>query len=84
MFGQLADKKSGILFNTEDNRIYLFSGSELTGISQCQKPLEFELSRKKRKPFAQPYLLVSDILTAWEQMDVLRLAMEGLRMKKRL
>ena len=81
LIGQFAGKESGILFNSEDNRIYIFNGNTLSGIYQCQKPPEFKLSKKKRKPFAQPYLLVNHNLTAWERMDVLRLAMEGLRMK---
>jgi hypothetical protein len=81
LIGQFAGKESGILFNSEDNRIYIFNGNMLSGMYQCQKPPEFKLSKKKRKPFAQPYLLVNHSLTAWERMDVLRLAMEGLRMK---
>jgi len=81
LIGQFAGKESGILFNSEDNRIYIFNGNTLSGIYQCQKPPEFKLSKKKRKPFAQPYLLLNHSLTAWERMDVLRLAMEGLRMK---
>ena len=81
LIGQFTGKESGILFNSEDNRIYIFYGDQLLGMYQCQNPPPFKLSKKKRKPFAQPYLLVNSKLTAWERMDILRLAMEGLRMK---
>jgi len=81
LIGQFTGKESGILFNSADNRIYIFNGNDLSGLYQCQKPPEFKLSKKKRKPFAQPYLLVNHSLTAWERIDILRLAMEGIRMK---
>jgi len=82
LIGEFTGKESGILFNSEDNRIYIYNGSELSGIYQCQYPPKMTLNKKKRKPHEQPYLLVNTEVTAWERMDVLRLAMEGLRMKR--
>jgi len=79
--GEFTGKKYGILFNSPQNRIYIITGDEISGIYQCQKPPQLKLSKKKRKPFVQPYLLVNIKLAAWERMDILRLAMVGLRMK---
>jgi hypothetical protein len=81
LIGEFTGKESAILFNSEDNRIYIYNGSELSGIYQCQNPPKLTLSKKKRKPFEQPFLLVNTMLSAWGRMDVLRLAMEGIRMK---
>ena len=80
LIGEFNGNQSGILVNSEDNRIYIFDGNTLSGMYQCQKPPKLKLNKKKRT-FAQPYLLVNKKLTAWERADVLRLAMEGLRMK---
>lgn len=82
LLGELAGNKSVILYNIENNRIYLFSGNGLTGIYQCQKPPpQIAFGRKKRRVSPQPYLLVNNELSHWERMDLLRLAMVGLRMK---
>jgi hypothetical protein len=81
LVGEFTGIESCILFNSVDNRIYIYKGDELSGMYQCQKPPQLKLSKKKRKPAAQPYLLINTNLTAWERMDVLRLAMVGLRMK---
>ncbi len=81
LVGEFTGKKYGILFNSTENRIYIITSDEISGIYQCQKPPQLKLSKKKRKPFAQPYLLVNTRLTSWERMDILRLAMLGLRMK---
>lgn len=81
LHGQFNGRESVILFNSNDNRLYLYTGNELSGIYECQKPpVQLTFNKKKRK-FIQPYLLVNHNLTEWERMDILRLAMVGLRMK---
>ena len=81
LLGELAGNKNVIVYNTDDNRIYLFAGEVLTGIFQCPKPPpQIGFVKKKRKVLPS-YLLVSSNLTQWERMDVLRLVMVGLRMK---
>jgi hypothetical protein len=82
LLGEFAGKESCILFNSSDNRIYLFRGNEPTGILQCLKPSMQIIFNKKKHKVVQPYLLVNQKLTAWERMDVLRLAMAGLRIKR--
>jgi hypothetical protein len=81
LLGKFNGNESCILFNSKDNRIYLFSGNDLSGIYQCQKPPPQITFNKKKRKVAQPYLLVNDKLTEWERMDILRLAMVGVRMK---
>ena len=82
LLGELAGNKSVIVYNIENNRIYLFSRNVLTGIFQCQKPPpQIAFGKKKRRVSPQPYLLVNNELSHWERMDLLRLAMVGLRMK---
>lgn len=81
LLGQFNGKESGILFNSNDTRIYIFTGNELSGIYDCQKPPHQLTFNKKKRKFIQPYLLVNHNLTEWERMDILRLAMVGLRMK---
>jgi hypothetical protein len=81
LLGQFNGKESSVLFNSTDNRIYMFTGDELSGIYDCQKPpLQLTFNKKKRK-FNQPYLLINLNLSACERMDILRLAMVGLRIK---
>jgi len=81
LIGEFTGKACAVLFNTTDNRIYIFKENKLSGMYQCQYPPKVTLSKKKRKPALQPYLLVDAELTAWERMDILRLAMVGLRLK---
>lgn len=81
LLGQFNGRENSILYNENENKFYLFTGNELAGIYECQKPpLQLTFNKKKRK-FLQPYLLVNHKLTEWESMDILRLAMVGLRMK---
>jgi hypothetical protein len=82
LLGEFTDKEYAMLYNLNSNRIYIFSGDVLTGIFQCkQEPTQFLIKKKKKRVFSQPYLLINSSLSAWERMDVLRLAMAGLRMK---
>jgi hypothetical protein len=81
LVGEFTGKANAIIFNVTDNRLYIFKGNKLSGMYQCQKPPKVTLSKKKRKSAAQPYLLADAELTAWEHMDILRLAMVGLRLK---
>jgi len=81
LHGEFNGNISSIFYNSNNNRIYLFTGNELTGIFQCQKPPPQILFNKKKRKIAQPYLLVNNKLTAWDRMDILRLAMVGLRIK---
>ncbi len=81
LVGEFTGKACAILFNTTENRIYIFKENNLSGIYQCQNPPKVTLSKKKRKPAAQPYLLVGTELTAWDRVDILRLAMVGLHME---
>jgi hypothetical protein len=81
LLGELAGNKNVIVYNTDDNRIYLFTGELLTGIFQCQKPPPQIAFGKKKRKVSPTYLLLNANHTQWERMDVLRLAMVGLRMK---
>jgi hypothetical protein len=80
LLGEFLGKKSAIIFNSDENRLYIFDQYDLKGIYQITKPPS-PLVRKKKRIVVQPYLLVKENLTGYERMDVLRLAMIGLRMK---
>jgi hypothetical protein len=80
LLGEFLGKKSTLIFNSDDNRLYIFDQYDLKGIYQITKPPS-PLVRKKKRIVVQPYLLVKENLTGYERMDVLRLAMIGLRMK---
>jgi hypothetical protein len=77
--GEFTGREIELLYNTEENRIYLYEGAMIKGIYQCQKPPKVALKKKNRTVY-QPYLLVNEKLNEWERMDELRLAMVGLRM----
>lgn len=81
LLGKFNGNESCILYNSKDNRIYLFSGNDLSGIYQCQKPPPQITFNKKKRKVVHPYLLVNNKLTEWERVDILRLAMVGVRMK---
>jgi hypothetical protein len=79
--GSFTGIETEIIYNSEDERIYLIRNDTMMGIYQCQKPPKMAI-KKKNRVFYQPYLLVNKNLTAWERMDVLRLEMIGLRMRR--
>ncbi len=81
LLGEFTGKESSIYYNSISDRIYIFSDQGLKGIFQCQPPPPQNLFKKKKRIPPQPYLLADNSLTAWERIDLLRLAMVGLRMK---
>lgn len=79
MIGEFTGKDLKIVNNTDEDRIYIIKEDTITGIYQIQKPPKMAFKKKNRKVY-QPYLLVNDQLSEWERIDVLRLAMVGVRM----
>lgn len=78
--GEFLGKVSVLLYNTAENRMYIFRQDELLGICQFAK-IPSPFVRKKKRVYVQPYLLVKTGIAASERTDVIRLAITGKRFK---
>ncbi len=78
--GEFLGNVSVMLYNTAENRMYIFRHDELLGICQFAK-IPSPLVRKKKRVYVQPYLLVSTGIAAPDKNDMLRLAITGKRFK---
>ena len=78
--GEFLGNVSVMLYNTAENRMYIFRHDELLGICQFAK-IPSPLVRKKKRVYIQPYLLVSTGIAAPDKNDMLRLAITGKRFK---
>lgn len=78
--GEFLGNVSVMLYNTAENRMYIFRHDELLGICQFAK-IPSPLVRKKKRVYVQPYLLVSTGIAEPDKTDLLRLAITGKRFK---
>lgn len=78
--GEFLGNVSVMLYNTAENRMYIFRHDELLGICQFAK-IPSPLVRKKKRVYIQPYLLVSTGIAEPDKTDLLRLAITGKRFK---
>ena len=72
-----------MIYNSAENRMYIFRQTELLGICQYDK-IPSPLVRKKKRVYVQPYLLVNKEMAAPDRIDVLRLAIMGKRFKNEI
>jgi len=81
LLGEFLGKESAVFYNSNENMIYLFTGNQLSGKYQCQKPPSPLAFLKRKRKMIQPYLLMNPAITGWDRVDIIRLAIVGLRMK---
>ena len=72
-----------MIYNSAENRMYIFRQKELLGICQYAK-IPSPLVRKKKRVYVQPYLLVNREMPVPDRIDVLRLAILGKQFKNEI
>ena len=81
LWGKFTGVDSYLILNSDQNRIYIFRGHDLAAIFHDTKPPQVVLFKRK-KPIAQPYILIDRKLTGQDRRDIIRLALVGKRMKR--
>ena len=83
LLGEFLGIKSIMIYNSAENRMYIFRQKELLGICQYAK-IPSPLVRKKKRVYVQPYLLVNREMPVPDRIDVLRLAILGKQFKNEI
>lgn len=71
--GEFRGQESALFFNSDENKVYIFSATGLVGIYQYDR---FQAFVKKKKR-VNPYILIKNDCDGRMHMDILRLAMAG-------
>ncbi len=80
LWGQFTGIDSYLIYNADENQVYIFRQHEFVAIYHDSKPPQMVLFKRK-KPYVQPYLLVSRELSVQERADIIRLALLSKHMK---
>ena len=80
LYGEFTGKKYAILYNSDEEKIYIFEDSNLYGIYTYDRLSHIAKKRRLKQP--SPSLLVNETLTEDERVDIIRLAMVGQWLKK--